>query len=182
MDINEFQRRADARVTIFDAIQTKERSWPADKWVLAVLGELGELANLLKKVERRDLTLEAASVSLRKECADVVTYGFALMTCLGGDMEHELTSKFDEVSRRWVIKAEALRMYDLANQLRAGLMTNPESPKCYHPRSAMGNAVMKNGICVRGCDPGGTYVLHYCLACGAEVWDNDFTTAPEIVE
>lgn len=127
MRINEFQNRADERVTILDAIQTKEREWPPDKWTLAVLGELGELANLLKKVERHDLTMAEALPELRRECADIITYGFALMSSLKGDMESELISKFNIVSERWVQRAEVNGLPELAQMLRDG-MINPDAP------------------------------------------------------
>lgn len=54
--------------------QTDGSDWALSTWCNAVLGELGELANLIKKVERGDLTLEAASDDLSDECADVLTY------------------------------------------------------------------------------------------------------------
>lgn len=149
MDINVFQKLADDRVVILDKIQTKEKSWGPDKWALAVLGELGEFANLLKKVDRMDLTLEEALPDLRKECADVVTYAFALMSSLGGDMEDELIKKFNIVSLRWVDKANQKGMRDLRDILLQGLIKHPEevySPKqdetpfvsCINPECPIG--------------------------------------------
>lgn len=60
--------------------------WALSTWCNAVLGELGELANLIKKVERGDLTLEAARNDLRFECADVLTYLDILAFRLGVDL------------------------------------------------------------------------------------------------
>lgn len=48
--------------------------WSLSDWSNACLGELGEAANIIKKVRRGDITLDDARVSLAKEFADVVTY------------------------------------------------------------------------------------------------------------
>lgn len=48
--------------------------WSLGEWMNAVLGELGETANLVKKVKRGDLTLDAAREELGREFADIITY------------------------------------------------------------------------------------------------------------
>src|SRR5262249_44655441 len=48
--------------------------WSLPEWCNAVTGELGELANLLKKVQRGDKTLDEAREDIGKELADVLTY------------------------------------------------------------------------------------------------------------
>lgn len=174
MTIREFQDLANNRVTLFDAIQTKECSWGPDKWLIAIVGEVGELARYLKEVERHDLTFEEALPHIMKETVDVVSYCFAMMSCLGGDMENEILSKFREVSKRWIKRAESNGQYDLANALRDQIgLPRP----CYHFRSQMAVAVIRDGAHVRGCDPAGTYYLYKC-ECGAEVWDNEFKPDP----
>lgn len=74
--------------------------WALSTWCNAVLGELGELANLIKKVERGDMTLDEARADLGRECADVVTYLDILAFRIGVDLGRETVSKFNEVSRR----------------------------------------------------------------------------------
>lgn len=74
--------------------------WALSTWSNAVLGELGELANLIKKVERGDITLEEARAELAKECADVATYLDILAFRLGVDLGQVVIDKFNEVSRR----------------------------------------------------------------------------------
>ena len=74
--------------------------WVLSTWCNAVLGELGELANLIKKVERGDLTLDEAREALGKECADVATYLDILSFRLGVDLGQAVVDKFNEVSRR----------------------------------------------------------------------------------
>src|SRR3954466_9375174 len=48
--------------------------WSLSAWSNAVLGELGEAANLIKKIERGDFTLEEKREELGRELADVQTY------------------------------------------------------------------------------------------------------------
>ena len=48
--------------------------WSPAQWLQAVVGELGEYANLRKKCERGDLTPEEAKPMLADELADVVIY------------------------------------------------------------------------------------------------------------
>lgn len=74
--------------------------WSLNDWLTAVAGELGELANVLKKVRRGDLTLEQAQASLGKEAADVVTYLDILCFRMGVDLGVATVSKFNEVSDR----------------------------------------------------------------------------------
>jgi NTP pyrophosphatase (non-canonical NTP hydrolase) len=74
--------------------------WALSTWCNAVLGELGELANLIKKVERGDLTLDEAREVAGKECADVATYLDILAYKLGVDLGQAVMDKFNEVSHR----------------------------------------------------------------------------------
>lgn len=74
--------------------------WALSTWCNAVLGELGELANLIKKVERGDLTLDEAREAAGKECADVATYLDILAFRLGVDLGQTTMDKFNEVSHR----------------------------------------------------------------------------------
>lgn len=48
--------------------------WSLNDWMTACVGELGEAANVLKKVRRGDLTLEEALPLLKQEFADVNIY------------------------------------------------------------------------------------------------------------
>lgn len=74
--------------------------WKLSAWCNAVLGELGEAANLIKKVERGDLTLDEARAELAKEFADVVTYLDILALQAGVDLGQATMDKFNEVSVR----------------------------------------------------------------------------------
>lgn len=74
--------------------------WSLGEWMTAVTGELGEAANLIKKVRRGDLTLNEARVDLAKELADVVTYLDILAMQLDIDLGVAVAAKFNEVSER----------------------------------------------------------------------------------
>lgn len=74
--------------------------WSLGDWVCAVTGELGETANLIKKVQRNDVSLDEARSELAKELADVACYLDILAFRCGVDLGVAVASKFNEVSRR----------------------------------------------------------------------------------
>lgn len=74
--------------------------WKLSAWANAVTGELGEAANIIKKIERGDLTLEEARPSLAKELADVQTYLDILAYRAGVDLGAATIGKFNEVSEK----------------------------------------------------------------------------------
>lgn len=74
--------------------------WKLSAWCNAVLGELGEAANIIKKVERGDLTLDEARPALAKEFADVQTYLDLLAQQAGVRLDDATAEKFNEVSIR----------------------------------------------------------------------------------
>lgn len=74
--------------------------WSPAEWLQATVGELGELANLLKKVNRGDFTLEEALPEIRKEFADVIIYFDIMALQFGIDLGDAVREKFNEVSRR----------------------------------------------------------------------------------
>lgn len=97
--------------------------WTSAQWLQAVVGELGELANLLKKVDRGDLIVEEAHEAIQKEFADVLIYLdiFALQFRI--DLDEAVISKFNEVSER----------------VRANVFLNPQGEVISDPsRAALG--------------------------------------------
>lgn len=84
--------------------------WQPAQWLQAVVGELGEFANIRKKFERGDLSFDEYRAAAAKELADVQTYldilalraldmnGLAHPT--GIDLGQATVEKFNEVSRR----------------------------------------------------------------------------------
>ena len=74
--------------------------WKLSAWCNAVTGELGELANLIKKIERGDMTLDEARPDVADELADVVTYLDILAFRCGVDLGSATMDKFNRVSDR----------------------------------------------------------------------------------
>ena len=74
--------------------------WALSAWCNAVCGELGELANIIKKVERGDFSLEEAREKMAKEMADVVTYLDLLAFRAGINLGQSVMDKFNEISVR----------------------------------------------------------------------------------
>lgn len=74
--------------------------WSPAQWLQAMVGEVGEYANVRKKYERGDLTLEEFQYAAGKELADVQTYLDILALQLGIDLGQATMDKFNEVSDR----------------------------------------------------------------------------------
>ena len=80
--------------------------WSPAQWCGAVLGELGELANLEKKILRGDFDMNDPDVAhkiqneVAREFADIVTYLDIYAMQRGVDLGEATRVKFNEVSRR----------------------------------------------------------------------------------
>lgn len=74
--------------------------WSPAQWLQAVIGELGEYANVRKKFERGDLTEAEFTDLATKELADVQTYLDILAFRVGVDLGQAVKDKFNEVSDR----------------------------------------------------------------------------------
>jgi NTP pyrophosphatase (non-canonical NTP hydrolase) len=60
---------------------------------VALTGEVGEFANVTKKIARGDFTLESGKPELRSELADIFVYLLKLAGQLGIDLEAEYENK-----------------------------------------------------------------------------------------
>lgn len=74
--------------------------WSPAQWLQALLGELGEYANLRKKFERGDLDEAEFKALASDELADVQTYLDILAMQLGINLGEATMAKWNEVSRR----------------------------------------------------------------------------------
>lgn len=72
--------------------------WSLNDWMVAVTGEIGEAANVLKKVRRGDLTLDEARSMLTQEFADVVIYLDLLSAQAGIDLGEAVMETFNAKS------------------------------------------------------------------------------------
>lgn len=74
--------------------------WSPNDWMVAVVGEVGEAANVMKKVRRGDMTAEEAKPILAKEFADIAIYLDLMAKQHGVDLGRAIIEKFNEVSVR----------------------------------------------------------------------------------
>lgn len=82
-------------------------SWSTSDWMTATMGELGEAANIAKKLNRiRDgipgnkETKEELVIALREEIADVFIYLDLLAQSQGFDLESAVREKFNKTSQK----------------------------------------------------------------------------------
>jgi NTP pyrophosphatase (non-canonical NTP hydrolase) len=74
--------------------------WSLNDWMVACMGELGEAANVLKKVRRGDLSLEEARARLTMEFADVVIYLDLMAKQAGIDLGEAVMQTFNAKSKQ----------------------------------------------------------------------------------
>lgn len=82
------------------AHNTDGSNWSTAQWLQALVGEVGELANELKKVDRGDFTFNEAFSKIASELADIQTYLDLLAYRLGFNLGDVTIKKFNEVSER----------------------------------------------------------------------------------
>ncbi len=83
----------------------RNSDWKLSAWSNAVLGELGEAANIIKKMERKDfdsdpVKMAEAKAKLADELADVQCYLDILARKAGVNLGEATISKWNEVSCR----------------------------------------------------------------------------------
>lgn len=94
MEINEFAKMNHERAVKNDAKGVF--NW--EFYVVAIGGEAGELLNTLKKIKRGDFPLNKEEMA--EEAADIITYGFLLLSELGIDAEKAVMEKYEKVNKR----------------------------------------------------------------------------------
>ena len=86
----------------------QDHPWSIQDWMVATLGELGEAANVVKKMARhrdgiateRDPSLGDLEDMLAEELADTLAYLVLLAQKAGIDLASAAVGKFNEVSER----------------------------------------------------------------------------------
>lgn len=107
MDLNELvemQRRFDSvRETTFpwSLPISAENSSALTHNVLALAGEVGELANLVKKFDRGDFSFEDLKKSMPGELADILIYLIKISYQSGLDLEKAFTEKLHQNEMRF---------------------------------------------------------------------------------
>lgn len=74
--------------------------WSPAQWLQALVGEVGEYANLRKKYERGDISYDDFIRLAKAELADIATYLDILSFRLGIDLGAAVVAKFNKVSER----------------------------------------------------------------------------------
>lgn len=74
---------------------------------LGALGELGEFANILKKVIRHDYNLEMVDEQLSEEIVDTFIYLVKICQQMNIDLETHYVKKMEKNADRFVIKKSA---------------------------------------------------------------------------
>lgn len=109
-------RTEQAQVVSALAVLAQEAGADSKKWfgdlpiahsiphhALALAGEVGEFANIVKKIERGSLGMSDANVrhSMAMELTDIFTYTLNLAYCLGIDLDKAYKLKRAENDRRF---------------------------------------------------------------------------------
>ncbi len=107
MNLQEFSRLNLERCTSPDGFNHPLSAWSLSDWMVATMGELGEAANVLKKLNRaRDgipgnsETVEQLEQMFADELADAFTYMDLLAQAAGVDLPDAIVAKFNRVSAK----------------------------------------------------------------------------------
>lgn len=74
---------------------------------LALAGEVGELANIVKKVERQTLDFQEAYDAMAMECVDVMIYLMNIVGLMGLNIEEAYKIKREYNAKRFAEEREA---------------------------------------------------------------------------
>lgn len=74
--------------------------WTLSDWFMAMTGEVGEAANIAKKILRGDFTVDEGRDKLASELADIQAYLDLLAHNAGIDLGKATAAKWDEVAKR----------------------------------------------------------------------------------
>lgn len=89
-----FDRGHEGAVPFFESIST-DNLQALEHLVVCLSGELGELANLVKKIRRGDKDLETSRDGLVDETADIFIYTLKLANQLGFNLQDAYDNKMD---------------------------------------------------------------------------------------
>jgi NTP pyrophosphatase (non-canonical NTP hydrolase) len=114
--------------------------WSPAQWLQAVLGELGEYANVRKKFERGDLTADEFKALAADELADVQCYLDILAFQLGVNLGAATMDKWNRISERvgCNIRLDADGWHRVDNGCRAVPPDEPGAFPCARPKGHEG--------------------------------------------
>jgi len=102
---NDFDKAHESRKPFYVPIDDNNLE-ELEHLVVCLVGELGEFANILKKVVRGDLTFEAARAGLSDELADVFIYLVKIASQTNIDLEASFLRKLDDNKVRFSDRAK----------------------------------------------------------------------------
>lgn len=107
MDMTDFRNRNVQRCEAATGFNHKLESWSTSDWMTATMGELGEAANIVKKLNRirdgipgNDKTAAELNNMLEDELADVFIYLDLLAASLGISLDSAVQRKFAKTSKK----------------------------------------------------------------------------------
>lgn len=107
MNINDFSMLNRRRCEAPNGFNHRLGDWTLSDWMTATTGELGEAANIIKKLNRirdgipgNDKTEDELRAQLADEIADTYTYLDLLAQAAGIDLQEAVIRKFIQVSER----------------------------------------------------------------------------------
>jgi len=108
MDLGEFSKLNRMRSESPQGFNHKLESWSISDWFTAVVGELGEAANIAKKLNRvrdgipgnGDISPDQLLMNLADELADTFIYLDLLSQAAGVDLEKAVARKFAVTSKK----------------------------------------------------------------------------------
>ncbi len=96
----EFDRAHAASIPFFEPI-TADNLQALEHLLVCIAGEVGELANIVKKVRRGDRGLEDARPSIVDETADILIYVVKLANQLGFRLDEAFLDKLERNRERF---------------------------------------------------------------------------------
>ena len=97
LTFNTLRQANEKRLPLFPG---RSQTWDHSKWMQALVGELGEAANLLKKLDRGDFALDEGRERIAEELADTAIYLDLICTYLGIDLGPAIMKKWNADCRK----------------------------------------------------------------------------------
>jgi NTP pyrophosphatase (non-canonical NTP hydrolase) len=95
-----FDKAHAGAVPFFEPV-TPENVQSLEHLLVCITGEVGELANVVKKVRRGDRTLDEARAAIIDESADILIYVVKLANQLGFRLEEAFEAKLEQNRERF---------------------------------------------------------------------------------
>jgi NTP pyrophosphatase (non-canonical NTP hydrolase) len=113
-DFSEINRK---REDLFNTTTHSCAHWSLADWSNATFGEVGEAANIIKKIRRGDFSLAEKREDLAMELADIFIYLDILATKAGINLGEAIKTKFNITSKKWnALEDEFIIIADTRNE------------------------------------------------------------------